>query len=219
MHCRKCPSYAMPGDTDPKWCKRHAADGAVDVASKYRCKVSGCDVQVKVSEDYCANHDTARKRRTRVREHQVANFLRDHGFRWTAWNKQLAETACGRYRPDFAFELTTHVVVVEVDEHQHAQLGYNCDTARMVDIYGAYGGLPVKFIRFNPDEFQLAGVATRLTMPTRLKTLHAELRAALAAPPTHALEIARLFYDSSDSRTVVASWLDPGRADCAETPM
>jgi hypothetical protein len=198
----------MPGESAPRWCAQHAPVEAVDIRNK-KCAFDGCDVNVQQGHTHCANHDTERKRKTRVREHKVANFLRDNGFHWTSWNKQLSETACGRYRPDFAFELPTHVVVLEVDEHQHAAPGYACDTARMVDVHGSYGGLPVTFVRFNPDAFKLAGETTRVPLQTRLKTLGDELRAALASPPSHSLEIVRLFYDSPDTRTVVATWIDP----------
>ena len=216
--CEECnthASFGMPGQK-AKWCLRHRPEGAVDVVGK-KCAFPECDVRVHAHE-YCASHDTDRKRKTRVRENQVANFLRDQGLHWTAWNRQLAETACGRYRPDFVYELPSHVVLVEVDEHQHAQPGYACDNARMLDIFGAYGGTPVVFLRFNPDAFKLGGVTKRVTLPTRLRRLETQLRAALDCVPPRQLTIVRLFYDDPQS-TVSVSWVAPDDPSFVETPL
>ncbi len=169
--------------------------------------------------DYCAQHDTENRRDTRVREFQVANHLRDAGLHWTTWNKQVAETACGRYRPDFTFELPTHVVIVEVDEYQHAKPGYVCDNARMMDLCGSYGGVPVVFIRFNPDPFELRSVQARVTMKARLDTLVHQLQAALAQPPPHVLTIIRLFYDSPAGHLVTCSRVSPDDPLFVEHPL
>lgn len=217
--CTIIAAYGVPGvDKRPRWCAGHCPPGAENLASKW-CAAPGCHVTVYGGNAYCANHDLGARRRTRVRENQVANFLRDAGLHWTTWNKQLPETACGRYRPDFAYELPTHVVIVEVDEMQHARPGYGCDNARMLDVFGAYGGLPVVFIRFNPDAFALGGQTKRVWMHARMAALKKQLRAALDAPPRHALIITRLYYDQPDDRTVVTTCVDPTDPSFTERPV
>ena len=215
-HCDTVACFGMPGER-PEWCSRHKPAEAVDLRSR-RCAFPECDLLTKGTHKYCASHDTERRRKTRVRENQVANYLRDQGFHWTSWNKQVQETACGRYRPDFAYELNTHVVLVEVDEFQHARPGYSCDAARMLDIFGAYGGQPVVFIRFNPDAFKLGGVTKRMKFPTRLRALDTQLRAALAQPPPCQLTIVRLFYDDPQG-TVSVSWVAPDDPSFTEHPI
>lgn len=204
-NCPRQPSFGLSSGR-PIWCYEHKAADAEDVVSK-RCGHFGCDISIRGGQ-YCANHDTSNKRRTRVREHQVANYLRERGLLWTAWNKQLAETACGRYRPDFVYELPTHVVIVEVDEHQHAQPGYACDAARMLDVYNSYGGLAIIFIRFNPDQFCLGSRRGVVSWPKRLHALDVEVRRALITPPTRPLIITRMFYNSEES-TITSTWADP----------
>ena len=217
--CTIIAAHGVPGvDKRPRWCAGHCPPGAENLTSK-RCAAPGCHVTVHGGNVYCANHDTEHKRNTRVRENQVANYLRDAGLHWTAWNKQLPETACGRYRPDFAYELPTHVVIVEVDEMQHARPGYGCDNARMLDVFGAYGGLPVVFLRFNPDAFALGGQTKRVWMHARMAALKKQLRAALDAPPRHALIITRLYYDQPDDRTVVTTCVDPTDPSFTERPV
>lgn len=204
----QCPSYGIQGrDVGGRWCAVHKPPEAVDIVHR-RCKAPDCP-NISMHYDYCAQHDTENRRDTRVREFQVANHLRDAGLHWTSWNKQVAETACGRYRPDFTYELPTHIVIVEVDEYQHAKPGYECDNARMMDLCGTYGGLPVLFIRFNPDAFELAGVQARVTMKERLGILVRQLQAALARPPAHLMSIMRLFYDSPTGHLVTRSHVSP----------
>lgn len=141
----------------------------------------------------------------RVREKQVAKWLMDAGVQWTSWNKQLPESACGRYRPDFVFDSPSHVVVLEVDELEHAQPGYECDNRRMLDVFNAYGGTPVVFLRYNPDAPTLGGEKRKFTAQRRKKVLLSELRTALAQPPRHALSIVRLFYSDTTDGTSTAS--------------
>lgn len=71
---------------------------------------------------------------------------------WTSQDGYIMQKDCdGVYRPDFVWELQTHIVILENDENQHKNMAYSCDTRRMVDIVNNYGGRPVVFIRFNPD--------------------------------------------------------------------
>lgn len=150
--------------------------------------------------------------------HRLANFFRDRGLAWSSWNKQLTETACGRYRPDFVFEAPTHAVMVEVDEHQHARLGYACDAVRMLDIYNSFGGLPIVFVRFNPDEFTVDGERGRVPWSQRLAALDSAVRGQLSAPPARPLVITRLFYDSVEELTQT-TWADPCDPTFTERPL
>lgn len=216
----QCPSYGVEGrDVVGRWCSVHKPPEAVDIMHR-RCKAPGCP-NISIKYDYCAQHDTDNLRETRVREIQVANHLRASGTHWTSWDMQLKEKSCGKYRPDFAFETPTHVVILEVDEFQHARPGaeYTCENARMLDIFGSYGGTPVVFIRFNPDPFVLAGVKTAVPSARRLSTLVDVLRPALAEPPAHALTIARLFYDSPAGHLVTWTRVSPDDPSFVEHPL
>ena len=167
----------------------------------------------------CVEHDSSRTKYGRTREKQVAAKLQEAGFKWTSWNREVEETACGRYRPDFVFDTSTHVVILEVDENQHAYPGYSCDNRRMLDIFGSYGGLPVVFLRFNPDTYKMGGKTKKTELRRRLKELEKELRQALACPPQRSLTIVRLYYDCAEPRAVVASWVDPIDPDFEEHPV
>ena len=60
---------------------------------------------------------------------------------------------CGRERPDVVFQLDDRIIIVEIDEHQHRSRPCECEQTRMVNIGQSFGGLPVAFIRWNPDTY------------------------------------------------------------------
>jgi len=58
---------------------------------------------------------------------------------------------CSKRRPDIYFELPTHCVIVEIDEHQHNTYEDSCECSRINEIVNGIGGKPVIIIRYNPD--------------------------------------------------------------------
>ena len=66
-------------------------------------------------------------------------------------NKSVGTTCTpNKIFPDILFDLDTHHVIVEIDEHQHRGASYNCEEKRMRDII-ANLGTSCYFIRYNPD--------------------------------------------------------------------
>ena len=192
----------------PTHCCAHKSSDMTNVVN-CRCSYEGCNVRV-YQYTLCANHDTTHKRRTRVRENQIANLLRESAsIPWSSWNKELEDSrACtGRaYRPDFLYDLDTHVLAVEADEMQH--FSYECDRSRMVDIWNACGGAPVTFVRYNPDGFKLAGKKSSADTATRHKLLVREVEKALAGKQQHLLTVIKLFFDNDQDDFVQRSWID-----------
>ena len=102
--------------------------------------------------------------------------------KYTTWNKQnpAADPAqCGKYRPDFVYELPTSVVIVEFDERQHADRALKCELTRMAEISLGYGGMPVHWIRYNPDPFGHDGIRYNPDKAKREALLLSQLRQAL----------------------------------------
>jgi hypothetical protein len=78
----------------------------------------------------------------------------EHGVRpATSTDRALDRGTCGLERPDRFWDCGTHAVVLEVDEHQHSDRACECEVARMANIHQSLGGLPVVFVRYNPDAF------------------------------------------------------------------
>ena len=90
VDCKEAPTHNFFGER-PRFCEEHSVPGMVDVVTT-KCKGKGCNAFV-ARTGFCAQCDTTKPRQTRVREHQVANYLRDHlGRSWTSWNKQLVNS-------------------------------------------------------------------------------------------------------------------------------
>ena len=63
------------------------------------------------------------------------------------------EDGCSKRRPDLRVDLGTHVLIVEIDEHEHAVYECTCEHRRMMEISQDFGHRNVVFIRFNPDRY------------------------------------------------------------------
>ena len=61
---------------------------------------------------------------------------------------------CGKERPDRIYDLSDKILIIECDEHQHRDRACDCEQMRMVNIAQSFGGIPVYFIRFNPDYYE-----------------------------------------------------------------
>ena len=58
---------------------------------------------------------------------------------------------CLNYRPDAMYCSPGLVIYVEIDEFEHYGGGYSCDEKRMSELFDETGGIPVIFVRVNPD--------------------------------------------------------------------
>ena len=119
---------------------------------------------------------------------------------YTTWNKQNIEAdpvQCGRFRPDFVFEVENEqrVVILEYDEQAHSHYTAACDIKRQGELALGYGGRPLHLIRYNPD-----GDKRSITNTIREALLLQHLSAALAPCDhsrfDHHLVIEYLFYPS-----------------------
>jgi len=61
---------------------------------------------------------------------------------------------CGKERPDFVFDMYKLILILECDEYQHKDRQISCETTRMKNIGQSYGGIPIYFIRWNPDNYK-----------------------------------------------------------------
>ena len=202
--CVKVASCGLEGGKATH-CGTCKSDEMKDVVNK-RCAGQCGGTFIERNQQYCANCDTQRKRLTRVRENKVANFLRDRISRaWTTWNKQApgSRECGGSMRPDFLYVLDFLIIVVECDEDQHKDRCLEGERQRMIDLFNTYGGLPIVFIRFNPDAFKVGGVTCRYGMDRRHALLKEVLERELsrtveevASLPT--IRVNYLCYDTQD---------------------
>lgn len=119
---------------------------------------------------------------------------------YTSWNKQnpLADPLqCGKYRVDFTFETPSGVVLLECDEKQHSEYVKRCELVRQAEVALGYGGLPVHWIRYNPDAFKINGTTRVTKQKERKSTLLRHLQLALTRPDyEHFITVTYICYDN-----------------------
>ena len=80
-------------------------------------------------------------------------YLDSKGLKGDSTDGMIDGGVCGKERPDRTYDFGDKIIIVECDEHQHRDRACLCEQTRMVNIGQAYGGIPVYFIRFNPDDY------------------------------------------------------------------
>jgi hypothetical protein len=91
--------------------------------------------------------DNVRKKK----EFAVKALLDVAGIKYSQHDRRVDE-GCSRYRPDFVIDCATFMLVVECDENQHASYAPECEKGRMLQLFQDFG-MPVQFIRYNPDKY------------------------------------------------------------------
>ena len=93
-----------------------------------------------------------KRRECRTREQAIVDFLKEtmSDLNWVT-NKSFG--ACSARRPDMIIDFITHVVIVEVDENQHASYDTTCENRRLMELSEDVAHRPMVVIRFNPDGF------------------------------------------------------------------
>ena len=103
---------------------------------------------------------------------------------WDRQNREADPIQCGRYRPDFLWDIEEEqrIVILECDEHAHRTNVVRCEFSRPIAIALGFGGRPVSIIRYNPD--MLPNIKTMPSKQEREALLLSRMQAALApAPP------------------------------------
>lgn len=93
------------------------------------------------------------KKQIKVKEIKILNLFQSNCIDFLTHDKKIPD-GCSRYRPDFVIEFDMVTIIIEVDEHQHMSYDPSCELGRMLAIHQDLGGIPVLFIRYNPDSYK-----------------------------------------------------------------
>lgn len=162
--CKVRPSFNIEGETKALYCSKHKIDGMVDVISKI-CLNSWCRTHVGNKYDgyclFCFVHMFPGKpvsRNYKTKEFEVVSFVKNT-FQEVTWRAdKKVEGGCSRRRPDILVDLGYQVVIIEVDENQHIGYDCSCENKRIMELSKDVDHRPIVFIRFNPDDYLVAGV-------------------------------------------------------------
>jgi hypothetical protein len=190
------PRFGPPGSKTGTHCAIHQLPGHAFLLLR---PCSSCGLPYRINKGaMCRNCDPAVQRNKNLREEKIKTFLgaRFPGLEYRH-DKGIPDRFCKevRSRLDFLFDCGTHLVELEVDQFQHRNYEESCELARQYNIVAATG-LPVHFIRYNPDSFSIDGKNVRVGEKRRHALLERELKSALAHAPEggEMVRIVHLFY-------------------------
>jgi hypothetical protein len=140
--------------------------------------------------------------RRHAKENRVKDVLSVAGIKFVH-DKMLEGTNCGRERPDFQIDCGTHFVYVEVDEHQHNSYACVCEQTRMINLVEVRG-IPVRFIRYNPDAYEPIKGQREVKLEQREKKLVEYVKYAMKHSPQDVFaNVLYLFYDEYDTTSQI----------------
>jgi very-short-patch-repair endonuclease len=106
---------------------------------------------------------------------------------------------CNSYRPDFVIDYEFFKVIIEVDENQHNSYECEYEQKRMINIYQDFGGIPILFIRYNPDSYKTINGIESINKNNRESILLDILKSLKNRKEwTILLSVRYLFYDGYD---------------------
>ena len=207
----KCKEIATHGIEDPLHCEKHVLDDEYNLAERTCSTCKRIDILNKngICVNFCSHEekDQIIKKNIKRREEFIGKLLNEEIEVQCSYQNQIIDPNCSKKRPDFVYHCGTHIVIIEVDEHQHKS--YKCiiygddkegrmkgETVRMFDIAQSFDGLPVIFLRYNPDDFKYNDdKKTNITNPKRHQLLISWIKYCLKTSWTSGLYVKYLFYD------------------------
>ena len=89
-----------------------------------------------------------------AKQNALMDYLNIRELRGLSTDTSIDSGICGRERPDRVYDFGDKILILECDENQHRERACTCEQIRMVNIGQSFGGVPVYFIRWNPDDYQ-----------------------------------------------------------------
>jgi len=197
-----CKNPATHGITTPDTCETHSKTDYILLTERHCKQCQRLDVlnAQGVCVNFCSLDELDRKYKKHLKQKEDAIrklFQKELQLDQTViqtWEDSVVDSSCTRRRPDFVFHCGTHVVIVEVDEHQHKSYS-NCgstreekirgENRRMFEIFQSFQSLhtdsviPVLFIRYNPDAYTVQGRKGKTSDKQRRETLVRWVRQSL----------------------------------------
>lgn len=151
--CVVCRKPAFYGKSFlPKHCEAHKADDDDNLMER---ECVSCHLTMVLDKNgKCEFCDPERfKTASLAKQNTLMDYLNRKGLKGNSTDVMIDRGECGRERPDRVFDFDDKIVILECDEHQHRDRQCTCEQTRMVNISQSCGGVPVYFIRWNPDNY------------------------------------------------------------------
>ena len=150
--CKERPAWTDQANNYPLRCEQHRSNNDTNVAQRACAECKQIDF---IKEGNLCNicFTFHMRKHTKVKELMVKVLLEANKIEFR--HDMRPEGGCYQARPDFVIDCGTHIIIIEVDEFQHKHSNYpcECEQTRTINLYQEYGGLPVLFVRYNPDSY------------------------------------------------------------------
>jgi hypothetical protein len=151
--CVSCKELAIWGTNwIPKHCELHKTEDDQNLL-EYPC-ISCNLMYILDKENKCENCNPESFATARLaKQNALMDYLDARDLKGSSTDTTVDHGVCGKERPDRVYDFGDKIVILECDEHQHRDRQCLCEQTRMVNIGQSFGGLPVYFIRWNPDDY------------------------------------------------------------------
>ena len=171
--CEEKACCTNNGSNYPDRCPNHGLSDDVNIVEK---ECSSCHLQYPLNEktglcDTCNSDQIYNIHR--MKEKEATSFLQNKGVEFMTVDR-IPENSFSKFRPDAVINFKHFVVIIEIDEYQHQGYEESCEKLRMMQLHQDYNGLPVVFIRFNPDNYKirLENGQKKVMRPSNDRLLH-----------------------------------------------
>ena len=151
-NCKNKPFFTNDKTNYPKRCELHKLNDDINIIEK---PCSSCNLPNFINNDLSLCNDCFDyniKKVHKAKEQHIKDVLNANDMNYISHDK-IPEFGCYKKRPDFIFDFIIFYVILEVDENQHKSYACECEQARMVMLHQEFGGAPLLFIRYNPDDY------------------------------------------------------------------
>lgn len=214
--CANCEELAIWGHNwVPMHCEKHKVEGEMNLVE--RACVSCGLLYVLDANDKCENcNPQTRATVALAKQGALMDFLDGCALKGFSTDKIVDGGACGKERPDRVYDFGDKIVILECDEYQHRERACECEQTRMINIGQSFGGVPVYFIRWNPDEYKSPGLAESVNKRHKLVgALLGDIQKGLAVLPNALVSALYMYYDgwtslAHEQWVILTPFLDPG---------
>ena len=156
-----CKEYATYGlkYKQPELCEEHQESTHVCLIEQKCTKCGTVDILLDgLCVNICSMLERAYELRiySKRKERRILSFLKAKYKEPLEYNIKVSSDCGGKHSEvkEIGYDYGTHRVYIEVDENQHRSYCELGEINRMKNIYFNEGGIPIVFIRYNPDGFR-----------------------------------------------------------------
>ena len=156
-----CNNIAIYGisSTNAIHCEKHKDKEEINIVNR-TCQLCGnIDIIINgACVNFCSMVEISKtfKKYSKHKELKVLRYLEKYFQKPIEFQNRVSYACAGKHAEfkEIGYDFISHKVYIEVDENQHryyCQLG---EFNRMINIYMNEGGIPIVFIRYNPDSYK-----------------------------------------------------------------